>query len=51
LLRLECSAPRFLVRHAGRPELAASLRASRQRAPRRRPSHPPSTSGRYVSPT
>ena len=31
-LRLECSALRQLVRHAGRPELAASLRASRQQA-------------------
>jgi hypothetical protein len=50
-LRLECSALRRLDRHAGRPELAASLHASRQQAPRRRPSHVPSTSGRYVSPT
>jgi len=32
-LRLECSALRRLARHAGRPELAASLRASRQQAP------------------
>jgi integrase len=32
-LRLECSALRRLVRHAGRPELAASLRTSRQQAP------------------
>ena len=32
-LRLECSALRRLVRQAGRPELAASLRASRQQAP------------------
>jgi integrase len=32
-LRLECSALRHLVRHAGRPELAASLHASRQQAP------------------
>jgi integrase/recombinase XerD len=32
-LRLECSALRQLARHAGRPELAASLHASRQQAP------------------
>jgi integrase len=32
-LWLECSALRRLVRHAGRPELAASLRASRQQPP------------------
>jgi integrase/transposase len=32
-LRVECSALRQLARHAGRPELAASLRASRQQAP------------------
>jgi integrase len=32
-LRLECSALRQLVRHAGRPELAASLHTSRQHAP------------------
>jgi integrase/recombinase XerD len=32
-LRLECSALRQLVRHAGRPELAANLRASRRQAP------------------
>jgi integrase len=32
-LRVECSALRRLVRHAGRPELAASLHASRQQAP------------------
>jgi integrase/recombinase XerD len=32
-LRLECTALRQLVRQAGRPELAASLRASRQQAP------------------
>jgi integrase len=32
-LRLECTALRQLVRHAGRPELAASLHASRQQAP------------------
>ncbi len=32
-LRLECSALRQLVRHAGRPELAASLHAFRQQAP------------------
>jgi integrase/recombinase XerD len=32
-LRLECSALRQLARHAGRPELAASLHASRQEAP------------------
>jgi integrase/transposase len=32
-LRLECSALRLLVRHAGRPELAASLHATRQQAP------------------
>jgi integrase/recombinase XerD len=32
-LRLECTALRQLVRHAGRPELAASLNASRQQAP------------------
>jgi hypothetical protein len=34
-LRLECSALRQLARHAGRPELAASLYASRQQAPAR----------------
>jgi integrase len=32
-LRLECTALRQLVRHAGRPELAATLNASRQQAP------------------
>jgi integrase/recombinase XerD len=32
-LRLECSALRRLARHAGRPELAASLSASRRQAP------------------
>jgi integrase/recombinase XerC len=32
-LRLECSALRQLVRHAGRPELAANLHASRRQAP------------------
>jgi integrase/recombinase XerD len=32
-LRQECSALRQLVRHVGRPELAASLHASRQDAP------------------
>jgi integrase/recombinase XerD len=32
-LRLECTALRQLVRHAGRPELAASLHTSRQQAP------------------
>jgi integrase len=32
-LRLECNALRLLVRHAGRPELVACLRASRQQAP------------------
>ena len=32
-LRLECSALRQLARQAGRPELAASLHASRQQAP------------------
>ena len=32
-LRLECTALRQLVRQAGRPELAASLHASRQQAP------------------
>jgi integrase/recombinase XerD len=32
-LRLECSALRRLARHAGRPELAVSLHASRQQAP------------------
>ncbi|HEV8165256.1 MAG TPA: tyrosine-type recombinase/integrase, partial [Actinomycetota bacterium] len=32
-LRLECSALRHLARHAGHPELAANLRASRQQAP------------------
>jgi putative transposase len=32
-LRVECSALRLLVRHAGRPELAANLRGSRQQAP------------------
>jgi integrase len=32
-LRLECNALRLLVRQAGRPELAAVLRASRQHAP------------------
>jgi integrase len=32
-LRQECSALRLLVRHAGRPELAASLHASRQHTP------------------
>jgi integrase/recombinase XerD len=32
-LRLECSALRELARHADRPELAASLHASRQHAP------------------
>ncbi|HEX5882758.1 MAG TPA: HTH domain-containing protein, partial [Actinomycetota bacterium] len=32
-LRLECTALRRLVRQAGRPELAASLHASRQQAP------------------
>jgi integrase/recombinase XerD len=32
-LRVECSALRRLLRHAGLPELAASLRASRQQAP------------------
>jgi integrase/transposase len=32
-LRLECNALRLLVRHAGRPELAAVLRTSRQHAP------------------
>jgi integrase/transposase len=32
-LRLECTALRQLVRRAGRPELAASLRTSRQHAP------------------
>jgi integrase len=32
-LRLECNALRLLVRHAGRPELAACLRTSRQKAP------------------
>jgi integrase/recombinase XerD len=32
-LRQECTALRHLVRHAGRPELAATLHASRQQAP------------------
>jgi len=32
-LRLECSALRRLARHAGRPELAASLSTSRRQAP------------------
>jgi hypothetical protein len=32
-LRLECSALRQLVRHAGHPELAASLHTSQQQAP------------------
>jgi hypothetical protein len=41
-LRLECSALRQLVRHAGRPELAANLRASRRQAP------PPETIPRPV---
>jgi transposase len=50
-LRLECTALRQLVRQAGRPELAASLRTSRQQAPPPRPSHPSSTSGCCLSPT
>jgi transposase-like protein len=50
-LRLECTALRHLVRHAGRPELAATCMPPGSRHPRQRPSHPPSTSGCSWSPT
>ena len=50
-LRLECGALRRLVRQAGYPELAASLSTSRRQAPRQRPSHLPSTSVCWLSPT
>jgi biotin operon repressor len=48
-LRLECTALRQLVRRAGRPSWPPGCMPPGSRHPRRRPSHPPSTSGCSLS--